>query len=200
MSVSLTESRKEGSRSDRSSRGGTMTTEQEDRSDRRRPQAPARTSAKSAHRRSAHMEEESKVKKQCEDGANAAEKPREATTGKRPLRLRITLAGAEGVGKSCLIKRYCEKRFVPRHQPTVGIDYGATRIFVDGREVSVHVFDTSGAPLFREVRNEFYRDTHGIVLVFDPTSRASFDALCEWTKEIYSELARCGGQHRMYQK
>ena len=74
-------------------------------------------------------------------------------------------------------QRYCEKRFVSRYLPTIGIDYGATRIFVDKREVSIHIFDTSGSPLFAEVRNEFYRDTHGIVLVFDVCRRETFDAL-----------------------
>ena len=57
-------------------------------------------------------------------------------TGK-PMRVRIVIAGMEGAGKSCIIKRYCEKRFVAKYLPTVGIDYGATRIFVDKREVSI---------------------------------------------------------------
>ena len=64
-----------------------------------------------------------------------------------------------------------------RYLPTIGIDYGATRIFVDKREVSIHIFDTSGSPIFAEVRNEFYRDTHGIVLAFDVCRRDTFDAL-----------------------
>ncbi len=104
------------------------------------------------------------------------------------MRLRITLVGASASGKSCLIKRYCEKRFVSRYLPTIGIDYGATKIYVDAREVSVHIFDTSGSPLFKEVRNEFYRDAHGILLVFDASSRSSFDALCQWTKEVYATV------------
>lgn len=54
--------------------------------------------------------------------------------------------------QSCLIKRYCEKRFVNKYVPTVGIDYGSTAVEVDGRKVSVHFFDTSGSPLFEEVR------------------------------------------------
>ena len=62
----------------------------------------------------------------------------------RPLRLRIVLVGNEQTGKSCLIKRYCEKRFVSKYLPTIGIDYGATKIFVDKREVGIHIFDTSG--------------------------------------------------------
>jgi GTPase SAR1 family protein len=41
------------------------------------------------------------------------------------------MVGAEKSGKSCLIKRYCEKRFVSKYMPTIGIDYGATKIYVD---------------------------------------------------------------------
>ena len=55
----------------------------------------------------------------------------------KPLRVRIVIAGTEAGGKSCIIKRYCEKRFVAKYLPTVGIDYGATRIFVDKREVRI---------------------------------------------------------------
>ena len=47
----------------------------------------------------------------------------------RPMRLRIVLVGSEKTGKSCLIKRYCEKRFVAKYLPTIGIDYGATKIY-----------------------------------------------------------------------
>jgi len=112
--------------------------------------------------------------------------------GAKPLRVRIVIAGAEGVGKSCIIKRYCEKRFVAKYLPTIGIDYGATRIFVDKREVSVHIFDTSGLDLFKEVRNEFYREAHGLLLVGDVTHRESFDRLGEWVKEARMELGREG--------
>jgi len=108
--------------------------------------------------------------------------------------VRIVIAGAEATGKSCIIKRYCEKRFVAKYLPTVGIDYGATRIFVDKREVSVHIFDTSGLPLFMEVRNEFYKDAHGLLLVVDVTRRETFDNLTDLLQEIKCELGREGRQ------
>ena len=98
----------------------------------------------------------------------------------KPLRLRIVLVGDEQTGKSCLIKRYCEKRFVSKYLPTIGIDYGATKIYVDKREVRIHIFDTSGNPLFGEVRNEFYKDAHGILMVFDITKRPSFESLSNY--------------------
>ncbi len=106
----------------------------------------------------------------------------------KPLRLRIVLVGDEATGKSCLIKRYCEKRFVSKYLPTIGIDYGATKIFVDKREVGIHIFDTSGNPLFYDVRNEFYRDAHGILLVFDATDKLSFESLTRWLTELKSEM------------
>ena len=106
----------------------------------------------------------------------------------KPLRLRIVLVGDEQTGKSCLIKRYCEKRFVSKYLPTIGIDYGATKIYVDKREVRIHIFDTSGNPLFGEVRNEFYKDAHGILMVFDITKRPSFESLSRWLAEIEMQL------------
>jgi len=110
----------------------------------------------------------------------------------KPLRVRILIAGSEASGKSCIIKRYCEKRFVSKHLATIGIDYGATKIFVDGREVSVHIFDTSGMEIFKEVRNEFYREAHGLLLVFDVSRRESFDVLGDWVKEVRVELSKEG--------
>ena len=38
----------------------------------------------------------------------------------------------------------------------------------------MHIFDTSGLALFSEVRTEFYRDCHGLLLVLDVTRRDSF--------------------------
>lgn len=40
-------------------------------------------------------------------------------------------------------------------------------------------------PLLRpQVRNEFYKDTQGAILVFDVSSRTSFEALSSWLGEM----------------
>ena len=51
------------------------------------------------------------------------------------------------------------------------------------------IFIFAGNPLFYDVRNEFYRDAHGILLVFDATDRSSFESLTRWLAEIFNELA-----------
>eukprot|EP00054_Salpingoeca_dolichothecata_P018629 m.114671 g.114671 ORF g.114671 m.114671 type:complete len:280 (+) comp22944_c0_seq4:156-995(+) len=95
-------------------------------------------------------------------------------------RIKIITLGPPACGKSCLIKRYCEKRFVPKYMATIGVDYGIT-VFpaASQRDVDVQVnfFDLAGADEFEIVRQEFYSGTQGILLVFDVTSKESFAAL-----------------------
>lgn len=40
----------------------------------------------------------------------------------------IISVGDTQVGKSCLIKRYCEGRFVPKYITTIGVDYGVKKM------------------------------------------------------------------------
>eukprot|EP01083_Nonionella_stella_P131699 400295_1 len=99
------------------------------------------------------------------------------------VRLKILSLGSGGVGKSCLIKKYCEGKFVDRYVATIGVDYGVKTLWLSGHEVKINFWDVSGHPEFYEVRNEFYKDTQGILLVYDVTSRRSFEDLDAWLKE-----------------
>ncbi|KAH9488932.1 hypothetical protein Btru_058769 [Bulinus truncatus] len=58
--------------------------------------------------------------------------------------------GNAEVGKSCIIKRYCEKRFVNKYLTTIGIDYGVTKVSLKDRDIKVNIFDMAGHPLFYE--------------------------------------------------
>ena len=95
----------------------------------------------------------------------------------------ITSLGEGGTGKSCLIKRYCEERFVQRYISTIGVDFGVKPVTIYDYQVKVNFWDLSGHPEFFEVRNEFYKDTQGAMLVYDISSRKSFEALNMWVKE-----------------
>uniref|UniRef100_A0A6U4WUR2 Uncharacterized protein n=1 Tax=Neobodo designis TaxID=312471 RepID=A0A6U4WUR2_NEODS len=108
----------------------------------------------------------------------------------KTFRLKIISMGSEAVGKSCLIKRYCEERFVPKYLTTIGIDYGVKPVVVDGNDVRVNFWDMSGSPDFVEVRNEFYRDAQGALLVFDVTNSRTFAQLDHWHAEAVSHGAK----------
>jgi len=108
----------------------------------------------------------------------------EAPTGVAPSRIKILSMGSAGAGKSCLIKRYCEERFVSKYIATIGVDYGVKPVTIDRiGEFRINFWDLSGHSEFFEVRNEFYKDTQGCLLVYDVTDRKSFYHLDEWLAE-----------------
>ena len=55
-----------------------------------------------------------------------------------PIAFKIISVGNQEVGKSCLIKRYWEGRFVKRYISTIGIDYGVKRMSLDGAQISIN--------------------------------------------------------------
>jgi DnaJ family protein C protein 27 len=98
-------------------------------------------------------------------------------------RIKIISMGSGGCGKSCLIKRYCEDRFVNKYIATIGVDYGVKPVTLEGNDVRVNFWDFSGHSEFFEIRNEFYKDAQGCILVFDVTSRDSFNECDAWLAE-----------------
>ncbi|WIA35795.1 hypothetical protein OEZ86_004184 [Tetradesmus obliquus] len=101
----------------------------------------------------------------------------------RMLRIKVISLGDTGTGKSCLIKRYCEEKFISKYIPTIGVDYGVKPVQFAEHEVRVNLWDLAGPPAYLEVRNEFYKEGQGALLVYDATSRASFEALGGWLQE-----------------
>ncbi|QDZ23951.1 small rab-related GTPase [Chloropicon primus] len=98
-------------------------------------------------------------------------------------KVKLISMGDTGVGKSCIIKRFCEGRFSNKYFGTIGVDYGVKSVRFGAAEVRINLFDLAGGPEFLSVRNEFYKDTQGGILVFDVTNRKSFEALNAWVDE-----------------
>ena len=70
-----------------------------------------------------------------------------------------------------------------RYISTIGVDFGVKPMEINGYSVKVNFWDLSGHPEFFDVRNEFYKDTQGCLLVYDVTSRKSFEELESWIQE-----------------
>lgn len=67
--------------------------------------------------------------------------------------------------------------------PTVGIDFGVTSATVGEIPARISFYDLSGAPEYKEVREEFYADTQGVLLIFDVSSSSTFKSLEDWLLE-----------------
>lgn len=56
-----------------------------------------------------------------------------------------------GVGKSCLLLQFTDKRFQPVHDLTIGVEFGARMITIDGKQIKLQIWDTAGQEAFRFV-------------------------------------------------
>lgn len=100
------------------------------------------------------------------------------------VKIKIVSLGEPRVGKSSLINRFCEgNKFASQYMPTIGLDNFSKQLTVDNTPIYVHFWDMSGDDSYFEVRNEFYGDTDGFLMVFDLASRDSFNQIAKWVDE-----------------
>eukprot|EP01035_Chromulina_nebulosa_P020077 gene20077-26071_t len=93
------------------------------------------------------------------------------------------IIGDSGVGKSCLLLQFIEKRFQHVHDLTIGVEFGARNITVDNRSVKLQIWDTAGQESFRSVTRSYYRGACCALLLYDITRRDSFTHVVDWIDE-----------------
>lgn len=92
--------------------------------------------------------------------------------------------GDSGVGKSCLLTRFIRDYFDEGSPPTLGVEFMAKIVETEKRQIELQFWDTAGQELFRAVTRGYYRGSSVAYLVFDMTSRQSFESLDRWLKDI----------------
>mmetsp|Transcript_65859 Transcript_65859/g.73721 ORF Transcript_65859/g.73721 Transcript_65859/m.73721 type:complete len:218 (+) Transcript_65859:201-854(+) len=94
------------------------------------------------------------------------------------------IIGDTGVGKSCLLLQFTDKRFQPVHDLTIGVEFGARMVNLDGDKlVKLQIWDTAGQESFRSITRSYYRGAAGALLVYDITRRDTFQHLNRWLEE-----------------
>ncbi|KPJ12448.1 Ras-related protein Rab-2A [Papilio machaon] len=93
------------------------------------------------------------------------------------------IIGDTGVGKSCLLLQFTDKRFQPVHDLTIGVEFGARMITIDGKQIKLQIWDTAGQEAFRSITRSYYRGAAGALLVYDITRRDTFNHLTTWLED-----------------
>uniref|UniRef100_A0A669BF06 Calcium release activated channel regulator 2A n=1 Tax=Oreochromis niloticus TaxID=8128 RepID=A0A669BF06_ORENI len=102
-----------------------------------------------------------------------------------PERLfKIVLVGNSSVGKTCLLRRFCDEAFHPGTSATVGIDYSVKTITVDNSQVALQLWDTAGQERYRSITKQFFRKADGVVVMYDITTEESFTAVRQWLTSV----------------
>jgi len=88
------------------------------------------------------------------------------------------------VFESSLLLRYCDDVFSNDIGATIGVDFKNKKVKIDGNVVNLAIWDTAGSERFRALTPNFYRGAHGVILVYDVTSRQTFDKINDWLSEV----------------
>ena len=104
--------------------------------------------------------------------------------------LKILTIGESAVGKTCILLRFTDDKFLINHITTIGIDFKAKEINCDDKKVKLKIWDTAGQERFRNITKQYYKGADGILLVYDITDRNSFEKVRDWMKQIQENTQR----------
>ena len=103
---------------------------------------------------------------------------------------KILLLGDSEVGKSCFLMRYSDNVFVENYITTIGLDYKLKSVKLDsGKTIKVQLWDTAGQDKYRTIAKNYFKGSHGILLLYDITKQSSFNNIREWIQDIREEVS-----------
>ncbi|KAG2459893.1 EFC4B protein, partial [Polypterus senegalus] len=97
---------------------------------------------------------------------------------------KIVLVGNSSVGKTSLLRRFCDGCFYPGTSATVGIDYSVKTVTVDRSKVALQLWDTAGQERYRSITKQFFRKADGVVVIYDITSELTFTSVRQWLSSV----------------
>jgi small GTP-binding protein len=101
---------------------------------------------------------------------------------------KCVVVGDAGVGKTSLLTAFCKDELGALTRPNVGVQFFKKSVSVpeEGLTCNLLAWDTAGSERFRSVNTLYYRGAAAGILVFDLTSRSSFESMDYWLRELRS--------------
>ena len=98
---------------------------------------------------------------------------------------KLILIGSSGVGKSSILQRYIQKIFNAEYTCTIGVDFFMKTINIRDKSIKLQLWDTAGTEKFKSITTGYYRGANAAFVVFDLTSKSSFDSVSDWIENYY---------------
>ncbi|OQU94577.1 small GTP-binding protein domain-containing protein isoform 6 [Cladophialophora immunda] len=105
-----------------------------------------------------------------------------------PLKkFKLVFLGEQSVGKTSLITRFMYDSFDTTYQATIGIDFLSKTMYLEDRTVRLQLWDTAGQERFRSLIPSYIRDSSVAVVVYDISSRKTFEQTRKWIDDVRGE-------------
>lgn len=98
--------------------------------------------------------------------------------------LKLLLLGSPSTGKTALLRRYVDDVYSEDTASTVGVEFSAKVVTLDGEKVKLALWDTAGQERYATVTRSYMRGAVGALLVYDVTNRSTFEAVPKWLHDL----------------
>lgn len=107
--------------------------------------------------------------------------------------MKIVLLGKEYGGKTSLVERYLHDRFTGDmpYQSTIGAAFGAKKIEVGERAITLGIWDTAGSERYEAMSRIYYRGAKAAIVCYDLSDRTSFERVRFWVNELRNNEEKC---------
>lgn len=103
---------------------------------------------------------------------------------------KVTVLGDAEVGKTSIIYRYAENRFIGRYIPTIGIDFSAKLMTLGEFNINLVIWDLGGQYKYRVLRKHYLEGSRASILVYDITKRDTFEHIDRWFDDVTRHCGR----------
>ena len=106
-------------------------------------------------------------------------------------KLKLILLGDSGVGKTTLLSRYMDEEFIPNLPCTIYADFKIKSYKINSSTTAeLVIWDTCGQEKYRSLTNQYFKDAHGVILMYDVYNKRSFTDLNMWLEEIKKNIIK----------
>ncbi len=94
------------------------------------------------------------------------------------------------VGKSCILLQFTDNKFRNQHELTIGVEFGAKTIEINGKLIKIQIWDTAGQEAFQAITRTYYKGAIGALLVYDITRKDTFIHVTKWLEEVRNNSSK----------
>ncbi len=104
------------------------------------------------------------------------------------IQRKVTMLGAYGVGKTCLVRRFVTSVFDDKYLATIGVKVDEKVVHLPEQNIQLLLWDVAGAEKHFSVPMSYIRGSSGCLLVIDGTQPSTFDVGLQLWEAVQHDL------------
>ena len=90
------------------------------------------------------------------------------------------IIGDTSVGKSCIMHNFIYERFRRETTQTICVEFSSKIIKINEKNIKLQIWDTAGQERYQSVAKSYYRNSIGVIIVYDITRIETFNHVQNW--------------------